>query len=330
MKRFTFISLAMVMILSSCSPKFAITYSGENLSALTQVTDLDEPCITPFGGDNGQNLFFAAREKGSYYNIYCKTNPFTASMSQKTSGKNMNYMPTYSSVLGKIAFRCQNEGSLASDIFMMPATGGKALTQITETTNSFENNPCFSADGTMLVYDRHDYSYGKSYKISYIFDAPVSVRFAGNVIIEHSEIWIKNLKTGESILLGNGYQPCFSPDGKQIAYVKYSADAKSCSIWTMDLDGTNQVQVTDAKKGYAYYPRWSPDGKKLIFQASKKDKTDFDLYVVDVDGDNLTQLTINKSTDTTPYWTEDNYIYFSSDRGNKKGNYQIWRFKIDL
>lgn len=111
--------------------------------------------------------------------------------------------------------------------------------------------------------------------------------------------------------------------------VKYSSDAKSTSIWIMNIDGSEQVQLTDAKKGLALNPRWSPDGTRLVFQSSKKDKKDADLYVIDVDGNNLTQLTINKSYDGQPYWTTDGYIYFVSDRGNNVGNYQIWRFKYE-
>lgn len=312
------------LLAMGCSPKLAVTFSGENLSALTQVTDADEPCISPYGGDDGKDLFFAVREKGRYYNIYHKTNPYSASMSQKTSGRNYNYFPTYSESIGKIAFRCQNEGNLASDIYMMPSAGGKALTQVTE-TSSYENHPSFSKDGTMLAYDKQDYTYAKVVKSNSIFGSTTS-----NVIIENSEIWMKKIATGETILLGNGYQPSFSPDNQKIAYVKYSPDARSCSIWIMDIDGTNQVQVTDAKKGYAYHPCWSPDGKKIVFQATKKGKTDSDLYVIDIDGNNLTQLTINQSQDMMPYWTNENYIYFTSDRGNNKGNYQIWRFKIEL
>lgn len=111
--------------------------------------------------------------------------------------------------------------------------------------------------------------------------------------------------------------------------VKYSSDAKSTSIWIMNIDGSEQVQLTDAKKGFALNPRWSPDGTRLVFQSSKKDKKDADLYVIDVDGNNLTQLTINKSYDGQPYWTTDGYIYFVCDRGNNVGNYQIWRFKYE-
>ena len=96
----------------------------------------------------------------------------------------------------------------------------------------------------------------------------------------------------------------------------------------MNIDGSEQVQVTDAKKGYAFRPRWSPDGTKLVFEAAKKDKKDFDIYIIDVDGNNLTQVTINKSYDGMPYWTKDNYLYFVSDRGNDEENLQIWRFKL--
>ena len=323
-KNYLFLTLSVIGLVSCGSAKFAITSGGENLSALTKVTDSEEPCITPFGGDNGKNLFYAqGRDKGGYFNIFKKENAFASASVEKTSGKNNNYAPAYCEAIDKIAFRCQNEGMSSSDIYMMSGTQGKALTQVTETSGDYENNPCFSNDGTYLVYDKQSYEfYRKINWASLLFGLGASV-----VAVENSDIWIKNLKTGETTLLGNGYQPCFSPDNSQIAYVKYSSDAKSTSIYIMNIDGTNQIQVTDAKKGYAFNPRWSPDGKKIIFQASKKDKKDSDIYVVGIDGENLTQLTLNKSTDITPYWTTDGYIYFASDRGNKKGNYQIWRFQ---
>lgn len=306
--------------------KFAITAGNENLTALTKVTDREEPCITPFGGDNGTNLFFAVCENKHYYNIYMKENAFSSSISQKTSGKNNNYAPFYSSKLKKIVFRCQNDGMSTSDIFMMNANQGKTLSQITETSNAYENNPCISPDGTILIYDKQSYT---SYK-KFSFWGSLLGLSPSYTIVESSEIWTKNLKTGENTLICNGYQPTFSPDGKKVAYVKYSGDAKSCSIWVMNVDGTEQTQLTDAKKGYAFYPRWSPDGRRIVFQSTRKDKKDADLYIINIDGDNLVQLTQNKSYDGSPYWTKDNYIYFVSDRGNAKGNYQIWRFKVDI
>ena len=75
------------------------------------------------------------------------------------------------------------------------------------------------------------------------------------------------------------------------------------------------------------------DVMQQMLQKNNYEIVDFeqkaDIYIVNIDGDNLTQLTKNKSFDMEPYWTTDGYLYFTSDRGNKKGNYQIWRFKLD-
>lgn len=328
-KNYLLLAISAVALVSCGGAKeFAITSGGENLTALTKITDADGPCLTPFGGDYGKNLFYAQGEKNgyaTYYNIYKKDNPLANVSSQKTSGNNSNYSPAYCEATDKIAFRCKNEGMKASDIFMMDGAQGKALRQLTESTNDYEGHPSFSPDGTLIVYDKQSYSYYLTYTPTSLFTG-----MRGTTVVQHSDIWIKNLNTGETTLLGNGYQPCFSPDGKQIAYVKYSGDANSTSIYIMDIDGTNQIQVTDAKKGYAFNPRWSPDGKKIVFQSSKKDKKDADIYIVGVDGDNLIQLTTNQSEDITPYWTKDGFIYFASDRGGKKGNYQIWRFQYGM
>ncbi|MBP5772216.1 MAG: PD40 domain-containing protein [Bacteroidaceae bacterium] len=318
--------LAASTLLVSCgATQFAITDSGESLTALTKVTDNEEPCVSPYGGDNGKDLFFAACESRNYYNIFKKENPFSSAMSQKTSGKNFNLSPAYNAVADKIAFRCQLEGASTSDIYMMNNNQGKALTQITESMNAFEDNPCFSPDGKFLVYDKTVSTYYRQV-------TPGSLLFgmgaANLLVVQNSEIWMRNLSTGESILLGNGSQPAFSPDGQSLVFTKYSSDARSCSIWTMSTDGSNQVQVTDAKKGYAFHPRFSPDGKRIVFDASRKDKKDSDIYIIDVDGNNLIQVTANKSYDGQPYWTTDGYIYFVSDRGGRVGNRQIWRFKL--
>jgi len=197
----------------------------------------------------------------------------------------------------------------------MNPSSGKAMTQLTESGDAYEGNPNFSADGKWIVYDKQSLKYN----VKGIF-APT--------ITEKSEIWLHNLTTGENVLFGSGYQPSFSPDGKTILYVKYSPEGKSCDIWTMDLDGGNQTRITDTKKGYAYGPRWSPDGERIVFALIKKDKKDSDIYVIDRNGQNLTQLTKNKSYDGQPYWTNDGYIYFTSDRGGKQDNLQIWRFKV--
>ncbi|MBN8837524.1 MAG: S9 family peptidase [Sphingobacteriia bacterium] len=60
-------------------------------------------------------------------------------------------------------------------------------------------------------------------------------------------------------------QPAFSPDGKQIAFVR-AAEGKS-QIFLLNLDGGEPAQLTRLKYG-ASSPKWFPDGKKIIFSSS--------------------------------------------------------------
>jgi dipeptidyl aminopeptidase/acylaminoacyl peptidase len=62
----------------------------------------------------------------------------------------------------------------------------------------------------------------------------------------------------------NASQPVWSPDGKQLAFVR-AVDGKG-QIFLLSLDGGEAVQLTKHKYG-ASAPKWSPDGKQLLFAA---------------------------------------------------------------
>jgi dipeptidyl aminopeptidase/acylaminoacyl peptidase len=63
----------------------------------------------------------------------------------------------------------------------------------------------------------------------------------------------------------NASQPAFSPDGKQLAFVRL-ADNKP-QVFLLSLDGGEAIQLTKFKYG-ASTPKWSPDGKQLLFAAN--------------------------------------------------------------
>src|SRR5438552_3453558 len=84
-----------------------------------------------------------------------------------------------------------------------------------------------------------------------------------------NQVWIvnadgnsapKQLTTKES-----SSQPAFSPDGKQIAFVRL-ADGKP-QIFLLFLDGGEAVQLTKFRYG-AGTPKWSPDGKQILFSSN--------------------------------------------------------------
>jgi len=57
-------------------------------------------------------------------------------------------------------------------------------------------------------------------------------------------------------------QPQWSPDGKQIAFVR--TDGERSQIWILPLTGGEAHAITKAENG-AGSPRWSPDGKKILY-----------------------------------------------------------------
>lgn len=287
--------------------QFVVNVPGENLTALSKITDSEYKCSTPYGGDNNRNLFFSVRTNGtlSYSNIFKKENTLGAGMSQKTSGNNNNTTPTYCAATNMMAFAGEFEGSKHRDIYMLNASQGNALIQVTSTPDAEECYPDFSQDGRKIVYQKYT-----------------------NILkLEYSEIWIKDLKTNENIMLGLGRMPSFSPDGRMIVYTKNQTENSPTTLWIMNVDGSNPMQLTNSSQGDVYRPRFSPDGEKIVFQCYKKDKGDSDLFVIDKDGNNVSQLTINKSFDGEPYWAKDWNIYFTSDRGGRAGHRQIWRFR---
>ena len=60
-------------------------------------------------------------------------------------------------------------------------------------------------------------------------------------------------------------QPAWSPDGKQLAFVR-ATDGKP-QIFLLSLDGGEPTQLTKFRYGAAA-PRWSPDGKQILFSAN--------------------------------------------------------------
>ena len=63
-----------------------------------------------------------------------------------------------------------------------------------------------------------------------------------------------------------GFEPAWSPDGKQIAFVNLDpVDA----LWLMNADGSNPHRLTKTPgAGWAFWnAQWSPDGSRLLFLA---------------------------------------------------------------
>lgn len=325
----TFLLIAgfpLILFMVSCSTTFLMISEGESFDALSKITDSKLPCVFPNGGDSSTNLVFCMKEPGDFYNIYLKDNALTSATIKKTDGQNFNLVPNFNKATKRIVFQYWDKDNF--DIYYIDALKGKAITQVTNTDEN-EYSPAWSPDGKKIIFEK-----GATPKFYLTMKKAAGVRSksVNQIVLPNNQIWIKNLETGELKMVGQGSYPKFSPDGRTIVFVKYdlnkSKTKETGTIWIMSVDGENQKQLTTADLGYAILPNWKPDGKEIVFQLTKPKKTDSDIYTIDIDGEKLNQYTVNKSNDFSPYWSSDYFIYFSSDRGGKAGNYQIWRFKI--
>ncbi|MFZ1703797.1 MAG: hypothetical protein WAT79_05595 [Saprospiraceae bacterium] len=320
----SYLAILLLFIHVGCTTKYKLMVEGENFDALTKITDEKKVCFSPNGGENNTNLTFCCYDQGNSMNVYMKDKVLSSAIIQKTSGQNFNTSPSYCKANNKIVFQYFNRNNF--DIYYINAQQGKAITQVTSTDEN-EYNPDWSSDGKMIIFEKG--STPKTfikYTSNYVYKKGIHVT--------ENQIWIKNVETGELKMVGQGSFPMFSPDDKYITYVKYDLNKaktnETGTIWIMDIEGENQKQLTGPELGYASVPAWSPDGKHLVFQLTKNQKKDSDIYTIDIDGENLKQHTINKSQDFGAYWSEDGFIYFSSDRGGKAKKYVIWRFKANV
>lgn len=297
--------LILGMFMTSCRSTLPVQGYSENLTSLTKITDSPTSVALSVGGSADYNGIFVTLSEGknlSRTNVYKKDSPVAPAFVQVTKDETMINDPSYCMGNDRIAFSKYN-GTF--DVFLMPTIKGNALIPVTETDNANERTPSMSQDGSLIVYQKTP---------------------GLDLYHEESEIWLKNLKTGETMLLGKGATPSISPDGSKIAFTKF-ADSKTSHIWIMDVDGSNARQISGNTKEFATFPAWNPQGDKIVYQRYLPGKKkDYDLFVVQVDGGELKQITNNKSQDVRPFWSPDGNIYFISDRGSKSGKTQVWRF----
>src|SRR6202040_2750685 len=110
--------------------------------------------------------------------------------------------------------------------------------------------------------------------------------------------------------------PCWSPDGKKIAFT--SDLGGGLNIYVMDADGKNIKKLTkenDASRA----PAWSPDGKKIAF-TRHVDGGVPDIFVMNADGSDPVNLTNSPGYDADASWSPDSKrIVFTSLRAGQEG-----------
>ena len=142
---------------------------------------------------------------------------------------------------------------------------------------------------------------------------------------EGGDIWAADSRTGQAVkLVGNGFDPSFSPDGKHIALDASWTGPRH--IWVVDAQGHNPQQVTaDTSEAVDHIrPHWSPDGANIVFQ--NIERTNFSIRVVELASRKRIRVTPGLFQDLNPVWAPSgHFIYFSSYRS---GGLNLWRVPV--
>ncbi|NNE99835.1 MAG: DUF5050 domain-containing protein, partial [Pyrinomonadaceae bacterium] len=113
----------------------------------------------------------------------------------------------------------------------------------------------------------------------------------------------------------------WAPDGR-IVYTVRKAD--SINIWTVNADGTNNIQLTD-ESGSNFFPVITPDGKQIVFTSSRSGN--LDLWRMDLNGENQVKITGTPEKEDTASLTPDGkwVVYRRTDKNNLT---TIWKISL--
>ena len=101
--------------------------------------------------------------------------------------------------------------------------------------------------------------------------------------------------------------PRFSPDGRQVAFVRVSVDRAGNTyrhaIWLASADGQSVRRFTAGAKSDTT-PRWRPDGRRLAFCSNRAGDA-MQIYTIDLAGGEARQLTSLPQGASAPAWSPD-------------------------
>ena len=99
-----------------------------------------------------------------------------------------------------------------------------------------------------------------------------------------------NGENEKQLTSGSGYnqQPVATPDGKYIVFM--SNRSGPYSIWRMNADGTNPVQLTNEQNAMDTQLQVSKDSKSIIFMRSTSDSGKTKVMKVSIDGGEVAQV----------------------------------------
>jgi tol-pal system beta propeller repeat protein TolB len=187
---------------------------------------------------------------------------------------------------------------------------GSAITSITSAPNDVW--PSWSPDGSMIVF------------ASTRYDPSIQACPTGIDLRCPTDIYVMNADGSDITRVTTDpapeWNPEWSPDGTQIAFVKGESEVE---IFVMKANGSDVRKLTSTDGGSGFDPSWSPDGTKIVFGSIQFE--DWGIFIVNADGTNEHPLLFDNSIyATVPEWSPDgSLIAFQGSVGDETGVFAI-------
>ena len=118
----------------------------------------------------------------------------------------------------------------------------------------------------------------------------------------HVEIVVMNADGSRPAAVGEGTDPCISPDGRSIAFTRKKGTGYC--VWLMDVDGKNVRPLTTHENEIgAVVQTWSPDGRELLYSGQAGDA--LEIFVCGARTGKPKQLTHLAQMSTSAAWSPD-------------------------
>jgi len=265
-----------------------------------------------------------------------------------TNSPDLDGAPSFSPDGSKIVFISNRSGN--PDIWVMDSDGSSP-TQLT-TAPDVDTKPHWNHDGTQIVYRSFRGGNANTWIMNSDGTSQTQLTFdtvgTDSFVKRHGADWNHDSSqiafdsrrsgsydiyvmspdgTGQTPLTSDPQdetQPCYSPDGSQIVYMKLDTHGYN-NIWIMDSDGGNQRPLTSQDYFHTVHPHWSPDGSKVIF--SKDFVGNYEVAVKDVATGYEYQISHNPALDGGGYFSPDGKkVVFRSER---TGDSEIWVYDYE-
>ena len=195
-----------------------------------------------------------------------------------------------------------------SRLCLTDAHQGTVVQQVSP-VNANDYGPRFSLDGKMIFFARVD---GANYSI-----------------------WSYDIQTGSFSNYCYGLNPV-PINAEEFLCTRMNSE-RNYEVWRINyVKGSESLIISQENRSFTS-ASLSPDGRWIVCVSNTPStgqagsRENLDIYVVRTDGSMLTQLTYHQGDDCSPVWSPDGkYIYFLSQRGTEKGEFNIWRMNFNL